>query len=226
MKIIVTGGARGLGFEIAQLFATEDGHDVAVIDVAERPLQLDHKVTYIPQDLLSDNYSPISELLDDWQRVDILVNNAGLVIVKPFMKISDNDWSRLIGVNFLASVKLIRLCLPFMISERVDYSHIVNISSMGGFQGSVKFPGLSGYSAGKSALANLTESLVIEYQDLPIRINCLCPGAIDTEMFREAFPQYSTNMSPAKMAEFVCDFALNGKEFYNGKILPVSLSTP
>ncbi|MRR19562.1 SDR family oxidoreductase, partial [bacterium] len=105
-------------------------------------------------------------------------------------------------------------------------SHVVNIGSMGGFQGSMKFAGLSYYSATKGALAILTECLAAEYADRGISFNCLCPGAVQTEMFSQAFPGFSAPVSPAEMAGYIADFAVNGNRFFNGKILPVALSVP
>ncbi|MCD4683026.1 MAG: SDR family oxidoreductase, partial [Bacteroidales bacterium] len=105
-------------------------------------------------------------------------------------------------------------------------SHIVNVSSMGGFQGSVKFPGLSLYSASKGALAILSECMAEEFKEEQIKVNCLALGAVQTEMLSEAFPGYEAPIKPNKMAEFIKNFALTGQQVFNGKILPVSLSTP
>ncbi len=97
---------------------------------------------------------------------------------------------------------------------------------MGGYQGSSKFAGLSLYSASKGALAVLTESMAEELKPYQISVNCLALGAVQTEMLAEAFPGYSAPVSAAQMGEFIADFAFNGNRFFNGKILPVSLSTP
>jgi 3-oxoacyl-[acyl-carrier protein] reductase len=105
-------------------------------------------------------------------------------------------------------------------------SHIVNIGSMGGFQGSSKFAGLSAYSSSKSALAGLSECLAEEFQDHNIKVNCLAFGAVQTEMLEKAFPTYNATLLPSEMADFVLNFALNGHRFFNGKVLPVSSSTP
>jgi NAD(P)-dependent dehydrogenase (short-subunit alcohol dehydrogenase family) len=97
---------------------------------------------------------------------------------------------------------------------------------MGGVQGSMKFPGLSVYSASKGALAILTESLAEEFKDTGIHVNCLALGAARTEMLKEAFPNYDPPLTAAKMAEYICDFAMKGHNFFNGKILPVASTTP
>jgi NAD(P)-dependent dehydrogenase (short-subunit alcohol dehydrogenase family) len=103
-------------------------------------------------------------------------------------------------------------------------SHILNISSMGGFQGSVKFPGLSYYSASKAALACLSECLALEFDELGIKVNCLALGSVQTEMLEEAFPGYKAPIDAKKIGEFIADFAINGNKFINGKIIPVALT--
>ncbi len=97
---------------------------------------------------------------------------------------------------------------------------------MGGIQGSVKFPGLSIYSSSKAALATLTECLAEEYKDQKMAFNYLALGAVQTEMLEEAFPEYRAPLSANEMAEFIVHFSLQGYNYFNGKILPVSISTP
>jgi NAD(P)-dependent dehydrogenase (short-subunit alcohol dehydrogenase family) len=104
--------------------------------------------------------------------------------------------------------------------------HIVNVSSIGGVQGSIKFPGLTAYSTSKAALCSFTELFAEEYKDSSVRMNCLALGAAQTEMLEEAFPGYVAPVSAEKMAEFIVQFALTGHKWMNGKIIPVSLSTP
>jgi len=105
-------------------------------------------------------------------------------------------------------------------------SHIVNISSMGGYQGSIKFPGLSIYASTKAAIANLTEGLAVEFAEKNISINCLAIGAVQTEMLKSAFPDYNGGVKPETMADYVLNFTIRAHQVFNGKILPVSNSTP
>jgi NAD(P)-dependent dehydrogenase (short-subunit alcohol dehydrogenase family) len=97
---------------------------------------------------------------------------------------------------------------------------------MGGFQGSAKFPGLSFYSASKAALCCLTECLATELKDKSIKMNALALGSVQTEMLDKAFPGYKAPVKAEEIAEFITDFAINGHRYVNGKVLPVSLSTP
>jgi short-subunit dehydrogenase len=179
----------------------------------------------VPNYIASGRSSP-SELKKrpemDAGKVDILINNAGHLVNKPFEDHTEADIAESVSVNFTSAARLTAELLPLMVRG----AHVVNIGSMGGFQGSLKFPGLSWYSATKGALAVLTECLAAEYAERGISFNCLCPGAVQTEMFQKAFPGFSAPVSPSDMASFIADFAVNGNKFFNGKILPVALSVP
>ena len=130
----------------------------------------------------------------------------------------------LFRVNLFAPAMLIRELLPLMGNGHT--THVVNISSMGGFQGSLKFPGLSFYSASKASLACLTECLNEEFKDSDIAFNCLALGSVQTEMLEEAFPGYKAALQPAEMAEFIGHFALTAHKQMRGKVVPVSLMNP
>jgi len=152
------------------------------------------------------------------------VNNAGLLVNKPFEQLNLEDFKRSLEVNYLAPVVLIQGLLPLLL--KAHKPHVINISSMGGVQGSIKFPGLSSYSSSKAALGVMTECLAAEFKDRPIRFNTLALGSVQTEMLEEAFPGFKAPLNPGEMAAFIKDFAENGGAFFNGKIIPVSLSTP
>ena len=165
----------------------------------------------------------ISQLPSDFA-LDILINNAGIVEKKPFEEIDFLTQKRLFDVNFFASALLIQKLLPYL--KKSPSAHVLNIVSMGSFQGSVKFEGLSFYASSKAALSNLTEVLAQEYAATHVRFNALALGAVQTPMLERVFPAYKTEMSAEKMAEFIGFFALEGHHFLNGKILPISNSTP
>src|SRR5581483_7914106 len=103
--------------------------------------------------------------------------------------------------NFIGHVRIIQNLLPLMPAN----AHIVNIGSMGGFQGSSKFPGLSAYSASKAALHNLTECLAQEFIDLGIKVNCLALGSAQTEMLEKAFPGYESPVMAFEMGKYIAD---------------------
>jgi NAD(P)-dependent dehydrogenase (short-subunit alcohol dehydrogenase family) len=117
---------------------------------------------------------------------------------------------------------MIRNLLPYL----NENSHVLNIGSMGGFASSVKFPGLAAYSASKAALHTLTECLALEYTDRKIKFNCLALGSAQTEMLEKAFPGYESPVMAFEMGKYIADFALTGHKFFNGKVLPVAVTTP
>ncbi|GAA4949089.1 SDR family oxidoreductase [Algibacter agarivorans] len=224
-NIIITGTSRGIGFELVQLFA-KAGHQVLALSRNEKPIQnlkLDN-VTAFPFDL-NDNeaYKKVDNFIDsDWEHVDILINNAGALINKPFSETSMEDFGNVYKTNVFGVAELTRVVLPFMRKE----SHVVTISSMGGVQGSMKFPGLAAYSSSKAAVITLTELLAEEYKTSGISFNVLALGAVQTEMLEEAFPGYQAPTTALEMAEYIFDFSLSGNKYYNGKLLQVSNSTP
>jgi NAD(P)-dependent dehydrogenase (short-subunit alcohol dehydrogenase family) len=159
---------------------------------------------------------------EHFKRVDILINNAGFLIARDFLEMINEEARLIMETNFFGPASLIRAIKPMM----PPGSHIVNIASMGGFQGSAKYRGLSYYSASKAALACLTECLANEFTGFGISVNCLALGSVQTEMLNEAFPGYKAPVDAKQMAEYISGFALTGHKFFNGKILPVSVSNP
>ena len=124
--------------------------------------------------------------------------------------------------NVFGVAEMTRIVLPFMNKS----SHVVTISSMGGVQGSMKFPGLAAYSSSKGAVITLSELLAEEYKEQGICFNVLALGAVQTEMLEEAFPGYKAPTTALEMATYIYEFALTGNKHYNGKMLQVSSSTP
>ena len=154
--------------------------------------------------------------------VDVLINNAGKLVNKPFSETSQSDFESVYKVNVFGLANLTRILLPKMNSD----SHIVNISSMGGLNGTSKFPGLAAYSSSKGAVSILTELLAEEFKETGPSVNALALGAVQTEMLSEAFPGLDVPMDTKTMAAYIAQFALTGHQFYNGKVLPVSNTTP
>lgn len=236
MNIIVTGASRGIGYELVKLLSTDSKN--TVIAISRNGAKLDQlkdeclsqnsfsNVVTIVCDLSDKNAIEglVSELQKKIRSVNILINNAGALVNKPFETISTADLEYVYNVNVFSVVRLIQGIFPILDLEK--RSHIVNISSMGGFQGSAKFAGLSAYSSSKAALACLTECLAEEFKEKNIAFNCLALGATQTEMLNEAFPGYKAPLTADKMAAFIADFSLNAHQYMNGKIIPVSLSTP
>ncbi|MDO6674621.1 SDR family oxidoreductase [Tenacibaculum sp. 1_MG-2023] len=224
-NIVITGTSRGIGFELAQQFANQ-GHQVLALSRNTKPLeQINHSnITTISVDLSdeSDIKKSVDFVSTEWKKVDILINNAGKLINKPFEQLTTQDFEEVYKVNVFAVAELTKNLLPFMQKG----SHVVTVSSMGGIQGSMKFPGLAAYSSAKGAVITLSELLAEEYKEQQIAFNVLALGAVQTEMLEEAFPGYEAPLSAKEMANYIFDFALTGNKYYNGKVLQVSSSTP
>ena len=224
-NIIITGTSRGIGFELAQLFA-KNNYNVLAISRNEAPLKnLNIKnITTLSVDLsLEEEYLKITDFVSkNWKTVDVLINNAGKLINKPFNQLTPTDFLEVYKVNVFAVAEITRKLIPFLSKG----SHVVTISSIGGVQGSVKFPGLAAYSSSKGAVITLSELLAEEYKDNQISFNVLALGSVQTEMLEEAFPGYKAPVSSIEMASYIYNFALTGNKFYNGKILEVSSTTP
>ncbi|MDT0607885.1 SDR family NAD(P)-dependent oxidoreductase [Croceitalea rosinachiae] len=223
-NIIISGTSRGIGFELAKLLADE-GHKVLALSRNPRPiLDLNHNnIATFAFDLCeADDYRKVEEFIQDWGKVDVLINNAGSLLNKPFLETSPEDFEKVYKVNVFGVAELTRILLPKM---RKD-AHVVTISSMGGVQGSMKFPGLSAYSSSKAAVITLTELWAEEFKETGPSFNVLAIGAVKTEMLAEAFPGYEAPVTAKEMATYIKDFALTGHKLYNGKLLQVSNSTP
>jgi len=224
-NIIITGTSRGIGFELVKLFA-KAGHNVLALSRNNKPinnLNLNN-VSAFPFDLSNGNdYLKVIDFVKNkWQQVDILINNAGALLNKPFAETTMDDFETIYKTNVFGVSELTRTILPYAKTE----SHVVTISSMGGVQGSMKFPGLAAYSSSKAAVITLTELWAEEFKETGPSFNVLALGAVQTEMLEEAFPGYKAPTTALEMAQYIFDFSLNGNKYYNGKLLQVSNSTP
>jgi NAD(P)-dependent dehydrogenase (short-subunit alcohol dehydrogenase family) len=234
MNIIITGASSGVGFEaVIELILTGKHKVIALArsqDKLERLLDIAHNLNpecelyAIAFDIVHDDYNSLQQFIASNfdNRVDILINNAGVLINKPFTQLLETDFVEMLQSNFIGHIRIIQSLLGLMPAG----SHIVNIGSMGGFQGSAKFPGLAAYSASKAALHTLTECLAQELTEQGIKVNCLALGSAQTEMLEKAFPGYESPVMAFEMGKYIADFAITGHKFYNGKVLPVALSTP
>lgn len=235
MNILITGAGRGIGFQAAFQLA-QAGHtviaasrNVSRLNTLRSQIQeIDprHLIDTIPLDLEEDD--SIRDFIPRLQslvtHLDVVIHNAGMLVNKPFETITAVELQRVYTVNVLGPFRLTQALLPMLGGQ--ERSHIVFIGSMGGVQGSAKFPGLSAYSSSKSAVTGLTEVLAEELKEKNIAVNGLALGAAQTEMLADAFPGYQAPLTASQMAQFIGWFAVNGQLYFNGKMLPVSLSTP
>lgn len=233
MNIIITGASQGIGYQAAIKLADQCGNSILAIARSEAKLkELKNKIEaehpcsnleYVLFDFARGDFKQLERAIKKhFNHIDILINNAGFLAAKPFLEITPEEFDQSFDVNMKATFLLSQIVVPLMKKG----AHIINVSSMGGVQGSVKFPGMSVYSASKGAVAIFTESLAAELMDKGIKVNCLAFGAVDTEMLRTAFPDYKAPLSAEEMGGYLAEFACSGSKFYNGKVLPVSVSTP
>lgn len=223
-NIIVTGTSRGIGLELALQLASK-GHRVLALSRSIPQALLGHEnISCLSVDLsIESDLKKVTDFITTtWKQVDAVVHNAGSLLFKPFLETSQADFERIYKVNVFGVANLTRVVLPHLQKG----SHVVTISSMGGIQGSLKFPGLAAYSSSKGAVITLSELLAEEYKEQGIAFNVLALGAVQTEMLAEAFPGYKAPISAAAMAEYIVDFTLTGNKYYNGKVLEVSSSNP
>lgn len=224
-NIIITGTSRGIGFELVHLLANQ-GHNILALSRNEKPISNLHydNIQSFSFDLSQQEaYQKVGAFVkENWKQVDVLINNAGLLLNKPFAQTTLQDFQTIYATNVFGVAELTRTVLPYMKTN----AHVVTITSMGGIQGSAKFPGLSAYSSSKGAVITLVELLAEEYKNSGVAFNALALGAVQTEMLKEAFPDYKAPLSALQMAEYIADFSLTGHRYYNGKTLQVSSTTP
>jgi len=220
--IVISGASRGIGFELCRL-SKEAGLQVIALSRNIQPLE-ELDISTFSLDLSDpSSLTPFLDYLNEKKiQIDFLVNNAGTLVNKAFKDSTWDVFEAVYKVNVFGLAELTRLSLPFMKSS----GHVVSVSSMGGIQGSSKFPGLAAYSSSKGAVITLTELLAEEYKESGPSFNALALGAVQTEMLAEAFPGYQAPLTAVQMAQYILDFAQKGHHFYNGKVLPVANSTP
>lgn len=225
--IAITGCSRGIGKETVRCLL-EEGHEVLALsrncgsmnELKDKYSRLHTLELDISTQSGRDGVVDFLERND--KTLDGIIHNAGLLLNRPFAETTLEDMISVYTVNVFSVSELTRNLLSFFNPG----AHVVAISSMGGIQGSMKFPGLAAYSSSKGALITLMELLAEEFKDKGVAFNTLALGAVQTEMLNEAFPGYQASVSAETMGTYVAHFAISGQELYNGKVLQVSNSTP
>ena len=175
---IVTGGARGIGKAIATQFA-RFGAQVWIWDVD--PIKLDDAQS-LKVDVTSAEQiaKALAQVVSQSPRIDILVNDAGyLGNYQPFEQFDATEWERILHVNLMGVFEVTRQVLPLM--RRAGHGRIVNMGSLAGKEG---LPNLAAYSAASAGVIAFTKALSREVCDTDIRVNCVAPGPIDTDLIR------------------------------------------
>ena len=220
--IVVTGTSSGIGNEIC-IQAAKLNYKVISISRNIEPLKGINGIDSFSVDITDKN--SIKNFIDDLRnkdlKIDILINNAGQLSNELFGETSYESFNQTFDVNVFGLAEITRSLIPFINKS----GHVINISSIGGVNGSKKFPGLSVYSSSKAAVIALTEVLAEEYSEGP-SFNVLALGAVQTKMLKEAFPDYEAQTKPGEMAKYIIDFAISGNNLFNGKLISVSNSNP
>lgn len=184
---LVTGSSRGIGKAIAALFAKE-GATVAI--TARDKARLEKTagdlggVLSIPADIRKEAevQSVINKIIERHGRLDILVNNAGVFPkIKPLHEISESEWNEVIDINLTGQFRFTKAAIPHLQKTR---GSIINIASNAGLKAYENF-NADAYSASKAALVLLTKTWAVEYAKDRIRVNCICPGVVETDMTGE-----------------------------------------
>ena len=181
---IVTGGSRGIGKATAALFAKEGAR---IVITAKDQTRLEstarESISFvaIAGDIRKDAevQNVVRKTIERFGKIDILVNNAGIFPkVKPLHEISESEWNEVIDVNLTGQFRFTKAVIPHMMKNG---GCIVNVSSSAGLKSFANFEA-DAYTASKAAMILLTKAWAIEYAKYKIRVNCVCPGIVETEM--------------------------------------------
>jgi len=195
---LVTGAARGIGREIALLFAAE-GSDMAICDVDLEAAQATQKeIEALGRRSLSfkvdvTNLSQVDEMinliLDKFSKIDILINNAGITKDNLLLRMSEDEWDKVLSVNLKGAFNCIKVVSRHMLKKR--YGKIVNVASIIGMIGNA---GQANYAASKGGLIALTKSIAKEFGSRNINANAVAPGFIQTAMTDKLPEDYRKQM--------------------------------
>ncbi|MBE3567422.1 MAG: SDR family oxidoreductase [Thermogemmatispora sp.] len=225
---VITGAGRGIGRATAERFAREGA---LLVLFSRTPEHLDEtralierqggRVLAIAGDVAreEDVEHLFQQARAHYGRVDILINSAGIVAVRSFREMDTATWDRVLAVNLRGTFLCCRAAFRLMAEQ--GQGVIINISSLSGVKGVEKFPGLSAYNVSKAGVASLTEILALEGKAHNIRVCAVSPGAVDTDMLRQAAPHLKPGMRAEDMAEILLFLADDSGRMLSGTNLEI-----
>ena len=234
--VLITGGSRGIGKAVAELFMKE-GAQVVITSKNQKQLQQTAKEMgnsfFVVGDVRNENdvKNVIDKTIKKFGRIDILVNNVGVLPkMKPLDKITEKEWNEIIDVNLNSHFRFTKYVIPFM---KKNGGSIINISSDAGLKAFENFYA-DAYVAAKAAIILLTKSWALEYAKNNIRVNCVCAAVVDTDMIRNLWlnTKEKRKITAAEhplgrigtgedVAKAVLYFASDDSSWTTGAILPV-----
>ena len=215
--VLITGGGSGIGAACALEFLRR-GRDVVIVGRTASRLKTVKGALALAGDVGDEGFArrAFAAARRRFGAVDILVNNAALLVKKGFLDTTAAEWDAVMRTNLRG---------PFLFSReflRAPGRAIVNIGSLGGVQGTAKFPGLSAYTVSKYGITGLTAALAVEARPLGVAVFCVAPGAVDTAMLRKAAPGLKAGAVPADIAKVVGDLAESASsDLLSGAVIPL-----
>jgi NAD(P)-dependent dehydrogenase (short-subunit alcohol dehydrogenase family) len=215
---IVTGGSSGIGRRTAELLA-ERGARVAILARTAEKLRevADGRLLAVAGD--ASNEADIERLFAETEArfgpCELLVTSAGMIDPRPLIETDPASWERMFAVNVHAVYLAARRALPSMLAA--GRGAIVNVASISGVPGPVKFPGFVSYAASKGAVISLTEALAVEVKAHGVRVNAVSPGSVDTPMWAAASGGAPADMTTTEVAETILFLLSDRSRAINGQ---------
>lgn len=237
-SVLITGGNRGIGLATARLFA-QAGARVAIVgrdaDAGKAALRTLRDALFIQADVTraADCQRAVDETARAFGALHILFNNAGIILRNRNVETTtEAEWDATLDTNVKSVFLMSRAALPHL--RAAGGGAIINTAS---YVGLVGFPGLAAYAASKGAVVNLTRAMALDHAPENIRVNCICPGSVETDMIHHAWELYGDVTqaarvwadkhplkriaSPEEIARVVLFLASDAASFITGAALPV-----